>query len=317
MSIQGILNIHKPSGITSFDVVRLVKRLSKEKRVGHGGTLDPLADGVLLILVGQGARIADYLLESPKTYRAVIELGITTDSYDIEGSVLTRKDPSHITRKAIEEALLLFKGLVHQEPPMYSALHFDGKRLYDLARRGIVVPRKKRQRMVYRLNLIEWTPPLLTVELECQGGFYVRSFANDLGEQLGCGACLIKLCRLKHGDFALKDALSLEEVKEIIEKGSLSLVIHPVDTALLSKRAFILAGQNRLSFLHGKVVEFPKKAKSKGNGKLALQEFSLPEAELCRIYSVHGDFLAVASWESARGILHPTKVFVNPHSGNY
>ena len=150
MNINGSLNFCKPAGKTSYDIVRLVKNLTRQKKVGHGGTLDPLASGVLPICIGQATRVTEYLAEADKSYKADVVLGVTTDTYDAEGEVVATRDPSGVTRELLEETLGSFRGAIDQEPPMYSALKHEGKRLYQLAREGVVVERKKRATMIYR-----------------------------------------------------------------------------------------------------------------------------------------------------------------------
>jgi tRNA pseudouridine55 synthase len=317
LTISGILNVNKPAGVTSFDVVRLIKKVSRQRRVGHGGTLDPTATGVLLILLGRATRVAEYLLKSTKTYRALVELGVTTDSYDAAGSVLTRTDPSGITKGAVEEVLCSFRGLVSQEPPMFSAIRFQGHRLYELARRGEVVPRKRRQRIVYRLNLVEWAPPLLTVELECEEGFYVRSFAHDLGQRLGCGGYLKSLCRLRQGDFAIQDALSIDEVRAVFEAGLWPMSIYPPDSVLLREKAVVLGEEKVASLVRGKVLKFFTHQKPGDQDVEAWQRSGSSAGELCRAYSISGDFLGVGCWKAENGVLYPEKVFYPASPANF
>ena len=160
MSVSGILNLNKPIGCTSFDMVKRIRRLSGEKKVGHGGTLDPLASGVLPICLGRATRVSEFLADSSKTYRAVVTFGAATDTYDAEGKVTEEKDASHLTREMVEESLGPFRGIIMQEPPMYSALKHEGKRLYELAREGITVERPKRETAVHKLEIITGTRPM-------------------------------------------------------------------------------------------------------------------------------------------------------------
>ncbi|MBI4334952.1 MAG: tRNA pseudouridine(55) synthase TruB [Chloroflexi bacterium] len=336
MPVDGILNVDKPGNMTSFGVVSLVKKLTRQRRAGHGGTLDPLATGVLLVLLGHATRVAQYLLEARKTYRAVIELGTATDSYDGEGAVVYKRDPAAVTRESVEEGLAQFRGRIWQSPPPFSAVRSGGRRLYDLARRGEVVVPAPRQRTVYRLELVEWTPPAMTVEVECEGGFYVRSLANDLGERLGCGAYLKELRRLTCGDFRLEDAISLDELKAL-DAPALAARLKPVDSVLQDRAAVTLNAENTRDFCHGRVVEIPLNPPfSKGEDLLPpplplLQkgEDRLPAAvplsekgdtggfapaggELRRVYSEDGTFLGVGWWEVIGGFLYPKKVFFHP-----
>ena len=208
MSVSGILNLNKPIGCTSFDMVKRIRRLSGEKKVGHGGTLDPLASGVLPICLGRATRVSEFLADSSKTYRAVVTFGAATDTYDAEGKVTEEKDASHLTREIVEESLGPFRGIIMQEPPMYSALKHEGKRLYELAREGITVDRPKRETAVHKLEIISWDPPHATIYVDCGRGTYVRSLAHDIGQDLEVGAHLTELVRLRTGPFDIQDSVT-------------------------------------------------------------------------------------------------------------
>ncbi len=188
--MDGILNIDKPQGWTSHDVVAWIRRVLKVKRVGHAGTLDPLATGVLLVCVGQATRVAEYLMASDKTYRAQIQLGTITDTYDTDGEVVeTRPLSPDIDRGAIWVALGRFVGDIMQAPPAYSAIKQDGVPLHRRARRGEEVRPAPRPVRIHSIQLVDWTAPCLTVDVTCDPGTYIRSLAHDLGQALGCGRC--------------------------------------------------------------------------------------------------------------------------------
>ena len=172
--MDGILNIDKPWGKTSFSIVAMVKRLSGERRVGHAGTLDPAATGVLPVCLGQGTRIIEFLVDMTKAYRAEIELGVATDTYDTSGQITRRGDLSGISQRQLESALSPFRGLIQQTPPMYSAIKYQGKRLYQLARAGIEVERQSRPTKIHHLELIDWQPPVATLEIVCDKGTYIN-----------------------------------------------------------------------------------------------------------------------------------------------
>ncbi len=219
MSINGILNVNKPEGGTSFSVVAWLRHLSGEKHIGHAGTLDPMATGVLPICFGQATRVVEFLANAHKVYRAQIELGATSDTFDREGQITRSSDPSAITAIQIEEALSKFRGCIEQSPPIYSALKYQGKRGYELARAGIPVEIKPRQITIFKLELIEFKLPTLTIEVECSKGTYVRSLAHDLGQYLGCGGYLVNLIRTQYGPFRIENALPVSEIKCIFHKG--------------------------------------------------------------------------------------------------
>lgn len=198
--MDGIINVIKPTGMTSFDVVRKVKKITGEKKIGHTGTLDPLAEGVLPICLGKGTKITNYIMNGEKTYDALIKLGITTDTYDREGTVVANSDkiPS---KEDIEKIIYSFIGDIYQVPPMYSALKHNGERLYDLARKGITVERPKRLISIYDIRIKSLEFPFVNIVVRCSKGTYIRSLCYDIGERLGTGATIWNLNRLASGIF--------------------------------------------------------------------------------------------------------------------
>ncbi|HOO77815.1 MAG TPA: tRNA pseudouridine(55) synthase TruB [bacterium] len=210
----GIMLVDKPAGITSFGVVARIRRRFKFGKVGHGGTLDPMATGLLIVLCGKATRTARNLLGGGKEYRAEALLGRWTDTQDATGRTLGEADPSRVTREELEEALEAFRGEIEQVPPMVSALKFRGKPLYKLAREGKTVERSPRKVTVSRLELVWFRPPLAGLEVACSGGTYVRTLIHDLGLRLGCGACLASLRRTRVGPYRLEQAFPLEKILE-------------------------------------------------------------------------------------------------------
>jgi tRNA pseudouridine55 synthase len=211
--MHGFLNIDKPSGITSHDVVAKIRRAAGQKRVGHAGTLDPAATGVLVVALGNATRLIEYVQDATtKRYLAIIRLGVTTATDDAEGEILATRPVPALDRAAIEQALEPLRGEIAQVPPMYSALHHQGRRLHELAREGIVVERAARPVTIERLELIECQLPLLTLDIMCSKGTYVRSLARDLGDVLGCGAHLQALRRTAVGRFVVEDAVPLNDL---------------------------------------------------------------------------------------------------------
>lgn len=210
--LNGILVVDKPTGMSSASVVEHVKKRLRAKRCGHGGTLDPFATGVLAICVGEGTKIAQYLLADDKAYRAELVLGRETDTLDRTGIVTAERDASHITREMIEAALAGRRGEQDQVPPMYSALKRDGVRLYKQARQGIEVEREPRRVRIDRLELVAYEGTRVTLEIACSKGTYVRSLADDLGRDLGCGAYLSELRRNQSGMFSIDQAVQLDSV---------------------------------------------------------------------------------------------------------
>ena len=295
--MNGILNIDKPPGITSMEVVRRIKRACGIKRVGHGGTLDPIATGVLLVCIGQATRVMEYLVDGTKGYRAVIELGVTTDTYDAQGEITGTGDPSEVTSSDIETALEQFRGVIQQVPPMYSALKRQGKRLYDLARAGIEVEREPRRVETFKVSLVDWSPPSATVEVSCGRGFYMRSFASDLGETLLCGGRLNALVRLRSGPFRVADALDLTDAEERFADDAWQEVLYAPDVVLQDLRAVIVGRQLQDRVGHGQALPAGLRI-----------PHSRPD-EQCRAYTVDGKFMAVITYDAAAGQWRPVKVF--------
>jgi tRNA pseudouridine55 synthase len=207
--MDGILVIDKSRGETSFGVVAAVRRLCRERRVGHAGTLDPLATGVLPVCLGKATRVVEYLMEHPKKYRAEVEFGLATDTGDAEGQIVGRGDVSAVSEAAVSEALERFRGSIQQTPPMFSALKHHGRRLYEMARAGITVDRPSRTVEIHDIGLVSWNAPVATIEATCSRGTYIRSLAQDLGHVLGCGAYLKNLSRVSYGPFDIARATSV------------------------------------------------------------------------------------------------------------
>jgi len=210
-ALNGIMVINKPSGITSHDVVDCLRRRLNVRRVGHSGTLDPLATGVLVMLVGRATKLFNQFVAYDKGYRAKILLGKKTDTADIQGEVLEEKPADFVTKEKVEEVLSQFLGETEQIPPMYSAIKHKGKKLYELARKGVVVDRAPRKIRIDVLKLLEFEPPEFKIYVECSKGTYVRKLAEDIGEKLGTAACIAKIERTKVGPFHIDEAVSLED----------------------------------------------------------------------------------------------------------
>jgi tRNA pseudouridine55 synthase len=226
----GVLVVDKPAGMTSSDVVQRVRRLLAVKRAGHTGTLDPLATGVLLVCLGEATKVAGLLLAEDKAYAATAMLGVETDTLDVTGRVLRERDAGAVTRAATEGALRGMIGPQQQVPPAFSAVHQDGERAYDRARRGEAVELAPRAVTISRLELTTWEPPRLGVLVECSKGTYVRSLVADLGARLGCGATLAELRRLRSGAIDLSRAVTLDDLERLRDEGRLPLL--SIDEAL-------------------------------------------------------------------------------------
>lgn len=214
--MDALVNLYKPAGMTSREAVDAVRRTLGVRRAGHTGTLDPGAEGVLLICLGKATRLNEFLQWLPKTYRATMVLGVQTDTQDMEGEVIATADASGITREMVEAVLPRFTGEIEQIPPMHSAVHHEGRRLYDLAREGKVVPRQARKVSVYRLQLLNFSPgehPEADIEVECSTGTYIRTLCADIGDALGVGAYMKSLVRTAIGPFRAEDAVTLQQLE--------------------------------------------------------------------------------------------------------
>ncbi len=253
-ALSGVLNINKPSGITSHDVVKTARRILNIRRVGHAGTLDPLATGVLLLLVGPATRLAQYLTSADKVYRAVVRLGATTTTYDAEGDI-TSQHPVHVDRLALEAALAHFQGPILQQPPMYSAVRVKGQRLYKLARQGKEIDRPARPVTIYRLDVLAWDSPDLTLDIACSSGTYIRSLAYDLGQALGCGAYLHALTRTATGPFLLENSQTLDDLRQLSMTGHLAEALHPPKAALYALPSVHLTPEQVQDVCHGRFIK--------------------------------------------------------------
>jgi tRNA pseudouridine55 synthase len=284
----GFFNIDKPTGITSHDAVARVRRIVRTKKVGHAGTLDPLASGVLIVAVGGATRLTDYVMHQTKRYRADMTLGITTTTYDAEGEIVTQTAADHISRADIERVLPHFTGEIEQIPPMYSAIKQGGHKLYDLARAGIQVERAPRRITIQACSVIAFAPPRVTLDVRCSAGTYIRSLAYDIGQALGVGAYLSGLVRTESGGFSLTNAVTLDTLEA--SSDPLAYMIAP-SVALADYASVTLDANAQVDIAHGRTIP----AHDSPDGITALG------------YTLDGRLMAVL--ESSGGRWKPGKVF--------
>lgn len=289
---NGILLLDKPLGLTSNAALSRAKRVLGIRKAGHTGALDPLATGLLPLCFGQATKVSAFLLDADKAYLANVKLGQTTASGDAEGEVIEQRDVPEMDRAALEQVLDEFRGPIDQVPPMYSALKHKGRRLHDLARAGIEVERKPRRVTIHRLDLLDFSPPRLTLRVNCSKGTYIRSIAMDIGQRLGCGAHLSGLTRESSGPFELVDAVSLEQLEEM-EAAEARALLLPPDMALPALPRVELDAGAAVDIGHGKVVQT-----------------SAGAAGQVRIYSAQR-FLGIGAVDDA-GQLRVRRLFVNP-----
>ena len=293
IKISGLFNVDKPAGMTSHDVVGALRRASGERRIGHAGTLDPMATGVLLICMGQATRLVEYLMAGRKAYAADIRLGIVTDTDDADGEVVARGDATGVSLDSIERALPALRGAIAQVPPMYSAIKRGGVALHKLARQGIELEREARTVTIYALDVVSWQPPTLSVTVVCSKGTYVRALARDLGQALGCGAHLARLVRTASGPFTLEGAVPLAELVASLQDGSWARHLIPMDAALARYPGCVVDAEAAQRIRQGQQVALPDE----------------PAAELLKAYAPDGALLAVLSYDERTGDWQPNKVF--------
>jgi tRNA pseudouridine55 synthase len=292
-TLSGILNIDKPAGWTSHDVVGWVRRVLHEKRVGHAGTLDPMATGVLLVCVGQATRVAEYLMGGEKVYRAEVKLGVVTDTYDADGQVIATAPLPPLTADDLRPALAGFVGEIAQVPPAYSAITQDGVAAYRKARRGDTVELAARPVSIYEIELLDWSAPRLTIEVMCGPGTYIRSLAHDLGQAVGCGAMLSRLVRLRSGRFTLDDAVGLDDLADACRAGELARYLHPLEAALHHLTRVPVDADQAAWLVHGQAIPCP----------------GVPAAETGYAVDPSGTVVAILAYDPKQVVWRPHKVF--------
>lgn len=282
MSYNGIINIYKEQGYTSFDVVAKLRGILKMRKIGHTGTLDPDATGVLPVVLGSATKLVDMLTDKKKEYIATLRLGITTDTLDITGTVLSETVPD-VSEGEVREAILSFIGPMLQTPPMYSAIKVNGRKLYELAREGIEIERQKRSIEIFDIKILDMSLPDIKIKVECSKGTYIRSLCADIGDKLSCGAVMTSLVRTKSGDFAIERAYTLKEVEEAAAKERVEDMITPVDYCFMSYARVTVNGELLKAVKNGNMI---KKAD-------IAQDLTEGDISKVRIYDPDGHFLAV------------------------
>jgi len=310
VGLDGIIVVDKPAGPTSHDVVALVRRLSGVRRVGHGGTLDPFASGVLPVFMGHATRVVEYHLHDDKGYRATVAFGARSTTDDLDGE-LTPGDVPPPDRAGVEAALDAFHGPLAQVPPTHSAVHVGGRRAYELARGGEVPELTPRNVTIKALALTAWDGtdperPTAILEIECTAGTYVRALARDLGARLGCGAYLVALVRTRSGSFDLATAHPLDAVRAALAEGAVTRVLLPPDSGLDGLPAVTLPPDELAALARGQVI----RPRGLVAAAVATGAAAAPRTTPWRILDAAGHLAAIARLEGGR--LHPAKVFVEP-----
>ena len=299
MSYNGIINIYKEQGYTSFDVVAKLRGILKMRKIGHTGTLDPDATGVLPVVLGSATKLVDMLTDKKKEYIATLRLGITTDTLDITGTVLSENTPG-VSEGEVRDAILSFIGPQLQTPPMYSAIKVNGRKLYELAREGIEIERQKRSIEIFDIEILDMSLPDIRLRVECSKGTYIRSLCADIGDRLSCGAVMTSLMRTKSGDFAIDRAYTLREVEEAAAGGRVEEMITPVDYCFMDYAGVTVAGDIYKTVRNGNMI---RKADIAG-------EMTEGDRSFVRIYDAEGNFLAV--YETGKpGLYKVHKMFLS------
>ncbi len=297
---DGIINVYKEKGYTSHDVVAKMRGILKMKKIGHTGTLDPDAEGVLPVCIGRGTKLVDLITDKDKTYKAVCRLGITTDTQDISGKVLQTSE-ANVTDKQLKEAVKSYIGEYLQLPPMYSAIKVDGKKLYELARQGIEIERERRRVVIYDILIEEFREEEqeFTVTVKCGKGTYIRTLLHDIGETLGCGATMVQLLRTAVGSFVVEKALRLSEIEALVQEDKLSGYLVTVDEVFHNLPKITLKQE------HDKLIH-------NGNPFLPEQVIEVSDltGEQTRVYDSEDNFVGIYEYNQVKEVYWPVKMFL-------
>ena len=295
---DGIINVYKEKGFTSFDVVAKMRGILGQRKVGHTGTLDPTAEGVLPVCAGKGTRLCDMLTDHDKTYRATMLLGVVTDTQDTTGTVLEEKNTAYLTEEEVREVIMSFVGDYDQIPPMYSALKVNGKKLYELAREGKEVDRKARPVKIHEIVIESVNLPEVVMTVSCSKGTYIRTLCHDIGAKLSVGGCMKELLRTKVGRFLLEDTLTLSDLQKLKEEGRLEKAVLPLE-AVFPEYGEIRADEEVLD----KLVRNGNPFRYKG-----IEEIS--DGDAFRVYSMNGQFIGVYEYTEDKHMFYPRKIFL-------
>lgn len=300
---NGIMNVYKEAGFTSHDVVAKLRRICKQKKIGHTGTLDPDAVGVLPVCFGSGTKLCGLLTDWDKEYIATLQLGVCTDTQDLSGQVLFKTDEeilAAVTEEQVRESTLHFLGGYEQIPPMYSALKVNGKKLYELARAGREVERRPRRVEISELEILKMALPTVRFRVVCSRGTYIRTLCHDIGERIGCGGAMASLTRSRVGMFGVDQALRLSEIEKLWEEGKISDAIIPPDAVFTSARAATVTSEGKRLLENGNRI--PAKLLSEAGG--------LGEEEQLRMYDETGRFYGIYQYDEERKEVRPVKMFL-------
>lgn len=306
--INGVINIYKERGFTSHDVVAKLRGILKQKKIGHTGTLDPDAEGVLPVCLGKGTRLCDMLTDHSKVYEAVLLLGQSTDTQDVSGNVL-QEAPVDVSEEEVREAIMSFVGPYDQIPPMYSALKVNGQKLCDLARAGKEVERKARPVEIYEIQIEEIHLPRVRMTVSCSKGTYIRTLCHDIGEKLKCHGCMESLLRTRVGQFLLKDSLTLTQVETYRDENRITEIVMPVDQVFSDCPALKLTKEAAKLGYNGNPFTSTQALTENDQMVEKSSDISLDGGKWFRVYDPEGVFIGVYAYDSKRDQFRPEKMF--------
>ena len=302
--INGIVNIYKEKGYTSHDVVAVLRKVVGQKKIGHTGTLDPDATGVLPVCLGRATKVCELLTDHDKTYEALLLLGKMTDTQDISGEVLEERDPGDLTEEEVRSCIESFIGEYDQIPPMYSALKVNGKKLYELAREGKTVERKSRKVQIHGIRILEMNLPHVRMEVDCSKGTYIRTLCHDIGEKLQVGGCMEELERTKVGRFLKEDAVTLDEVRQKMEQGEGAELFTPLDQIFGELPAVTVTDAKAWMSYNGN--DLPE--------RFLLEKEAWTDGQEVRVYDSRKNFIGLYQYRAPKKLFHIKKMFLDPEA---
>ena len=302
--INGIVNIYKEKGYTSHDVVAVLRKVVGQKKIGHTGTLDPDATGVLPVCLGRATKVCELLTDHDKTYEALLLLGKTTDTQDISGEVLEERNPGDLTEEEVRSCIESFIGEYDQIPPMYSALKVNGKKLYELAREGKTVERKSRKVQIHGIRILEMNLPHVRMEVDCSKGTYIRTLCHDIGEKLQVGGCMEELERTKVGRFLKEDAVTLDEVRQKMEQGEGAELFTPLDQIFAELPAVTVTDAKAWMSYNGN--DLPE--------RVLLEKEAWTDGQEVRVYDSRKNFIGLYQYRAPKKLFHIKKMFLDPEA---
>lgn len=302
--INGIVNIYKEKGYTSHDVVAVLRKVVGQKKIGHTGTLDPDATGVLPVCLGRATKVCELLTDHDKTYEALLLLGKMTDTQDISGEVLEERDPGNLTEEEVRSCIESFIGEYDQIPPMYSALKVNGKKLYELAREGKTVERKSRRVQIHGIRILEMNLPHVRMKVDCSKGTYIRTLCHDIGEKLQVGGCMEELERTKVGRFLKEDAVTLDEVRQKMEQGEGAELFTPLDQIFAELPAVTVTDAKAWMSYNGN--DLPE--------RFLLEKEEWTDGQEVRVYDSRKNFIGLYQYRAPKKLFHIKKMFLDPEA---